>query len=755
MKFCLGATYTEERYFRTRQFLEAWFATTKTPITPREINKTLNRLVALLIQWEDSTIPFETLAYYSINRELISDEIESEVARDDHPLARLEEDWARQVAAVHFGVGIELAGQVLMTDPVKWAILDGDPDYVEPYRKVTGYGDILEQVTANLPTDELHPSPDLAIIGNAARLLALESGNEVPHALAWKNLIVAFVQLQNGAPYKPFATDISLLADHVDAAEAADFVLAVERVGDTIVSNNDATAELIADLGIVGTKAIELSLKFATHSPVFDVGGSGEKYLQRLMWLRAYPIAMRRLRTSASHDAVIEALITHLTDEISASAVPSLIKLFTSASAGLMLKGSLGSLDKFLTAAEQAARSTSGDQEVFRAAILALEAPSGFEDERRSAFQRLVADGTIGNNLAAAVTADDDTAVAIMVAALVWQEIDAPSPAGHSWNALLDRFPGITQRINALLDGIFGTEFPLQRLRNNYDAGHRVRELITALVEDRVRRADLGDLEPAKILEDTYGYSRMMRWQLKEEFARQLAEYQRFWPNIQTMPWSPSIFVMANLLGKRDDAAASRIRAELSDRVHSTTEEEWRAVIEEGSEPFQVVTKFLNADDLKLGVGSTLLSTLISSASKAASEGKAVRSRWLQLVGVLSAPARRKGMEAMGAVALGLPVSTKLSLLKAGGLRLLHEGGFARRADETINRVVVPLARSGKGRAWLSDRSGEIRKVVDASSAQGRHGLVKLVTGYLKSADSDQSHWAEMAKKAWGLKTTS
>jgi len=61
----LRSTWT----FWTRHFFEEHLPSTSIKVTPREINKLVNRLAALYLQWRDESIQFEVLAYYAIRGE--------------------------------------------------------------------------------------------------------------------------------------------------------------------------------------------------------------------------------------------------------------------------------------------------------------------------------------------------------------------------------------------------------------------------------------------------------------------------------------------------------------------------------------------------------------------------------------------------------------------------------------------------------------------------------------------------------------
>jgi hypothetical protein len=482
MRYCLGSTFTEEYFFRTRQFLEAWFDSTNTPITPREINKSLNRLVATLTQWDGRGIPFETIAYFSINRSRIISNLRQEISRVDHPLSSLSEDWAREIAALHFGVGVDLAAQVLMTDPVKKAILEDRPELLNSYQKVSGFHDILEQVTANLPEDTLRPAPNIEIITNAARVVSQEPSDGVWHALAWQNLIRAFNTFRAGVLPQNLFDRIVPFFEHVEARDAENFVATIERIIDPLVSSDDLTATALKDAAEVGMRAIELARRCDVRVPIFDVSGDAKKYLQRLAALHSFPDVQQRLRTNSSRADVSAEVVRRMTDAEGASTVPPLVALLTSPSAELMLRGAFDSIDDWIAAAESAARNHSGETQVFRAAVNALITANGFTDQRRAALERLGTDGTFAAKLAAVTTSGDTEVTAAMLTTLIWKEADV-APPGGSWSSFFRLFPSAAAAINRHFDQLLAAQLPIHILFSCYESRSRLRDLISAVMK--------------------------------------------------------------------------------------------------------------------------------------------------------------------------------------------------------------------------------------------------------------------------------
>lgn len=751
MKFCLGSIFSEERYFRTRQLLESWFASTDTPITPREINKSLNRIVALLMQWGDSEIAFESIVYYSINRERIGENIAVEIARQDHPLVGMTEDWAREIAAIYFGVSVELAAQVLMTEPIRNAILTYDPKLLQPYRKMAGFGDIFEQVTADLPADEQRPSPNLEVVTNAARLLAQEPEGGVWHTLAWKNLVGAFNSLEPGAAPGDLAERISPFFDGVESVDASDFVRTIERILDAIVSSEKLASAVMTDAAKVAHGAIEFARKMEVRLPIVDMTGDAARYLRRLAAIQDYSEVQKRLRTNASQKEVTDELVRRITDEEEAETVPLLLPFLSSDAAKLMFRAPFESLSEIVVAAEGAARNHEGGTQVFRSAVKSLAAKGGFLEPRLAALERLGQDGRFENQLGAVAGSGDAETIAIVLAILIWKQADIASPVGSSWSDFLEKYPTTPALVNRHLDGILDAQLPIEILSDCYESRYRNRILITAIMDERVRRGSLGRLSSEKVLGNLASYSRMMHWSLKDKFAKLLANYEKFWPNVKTMPWSESMFEAAVLLQKQGGAQGDRIKSELLEKVQKSSDAEWLAVVEKGTEPYQVATKVLDATDLKFGLNSPLTSVLVSSAPKASTENKAMRARWFELAELLSAPGRRKAIEAMGTAVLQAPAAEKIKILKAGGIRLLSEAGFDKRPDQAIDQLVLPLSRSAKGRELLRDRAAQVRPFMDAASKGAKGKVIQFLAESASSIDEDRKHWGEMMQRAWGL----
>lgn len=129
--------------------------------TPRQMKLFVNRLVALQSTLPEA-IPLEALCAYLLHKD--------QIGGADIPVALLSPleqsllpalpDWRVQVAAAHFGVGLDEASQIVLEEPLRRALLDGDAARVKELEERPGFRAALYKAidAETLPTPELAAS---------------------------------------------------------------------------------------------------------------------------------------------------------------------------------------------------------------------------------------------------------------------------------------------------------------------------------------------------------------------------------------------------------------------------------------------------------------------------------------------------------------------------------------------------------------------------------------------------------------------
>ena len=523
---------------------------------------------------------------------------------------------------------------------------------------------------------------------------------------------------------------------------------------DNIVSTSELNHGAFKEMGPFGSAIVKYGAAQKLTNIWFDVSGDAARYVRVLSGLRPYPTVQRRMRSETDHELIVAELSRRLSENAAPASVPDLLPLLAGKEAEDIIGSSLDGLDPLFGVAEATVRSQTGEGDAFRAAVRTLGLPVGSAETRHAALERLGNENIFTGQLSAAAGSGDGNAVAVMAAAMIWKQLDFHSPVGDSWPAFLQKYPSAPERINLVIDDIAEPreESAIDILMKSFDDQMKPRNLVRALMADRIRRRALGPLNPSKILRNMVFYSRMIETSaLQEEFVALVSGYMNVWNNVQTGAWTNGLYQSALLLRKKGGDKAERIHRELVEKAQNSSVEEWTKALLESAEPFRIATKLLTPAELKLGTGSALAKALGANASAVAGTTKRV-ARWFALAEFLTAPARRKACEEM-AKALGeLPPMIRLRVLKAGGRRFFVDAAFVKRPDECIELIILPLTRSEKGRHWLKDHVGPLRKVVDNASEASRAKLGLLVKESRRTASGERSDWGALAARSWGFK---
>lgn len=124
-------------------------------VTPREINSYINAICIILMQ-RGTGVSMASACYYSCftNRGDVFkiDDVLSQKPQGFTVINRIDPDWRRDVAAIHFGVPADRALQLLLKDRIISAISEGNTKQFSELEQVRGFDVVLQQL---LTEDEL------------------------------------------------------------------------------------------------------------------------------------------------------------------------------------------------------------------------------------------------------------------------------------------------------------------------------------------------------------------------------------------------------------------------------------------------------------------------------------------------------------------------------------------------------------------------------------------------------------------------
>ena len=752
MRFALENEYDEEKNFVTRKFVERWFDTKEIEVTPRELNQIINQIVSLMLQWEGGPIPFPVIAYYAIQHRDIDNRIEEEIQREDHPLAELSADWARQLAALYFGVGLGEAAQVLMSQPIRDAIRENDADGMAPYRKVSGFGDALEQATRDLPLADKEREGVVGIILNAVLLLDGDYEEGPWLDAAKRNLVEAFKGIKPGSSLpKNGPAGVKHLYSFAKSEDALDLVQASERLLDTALSQKEMTIGELTACASIGGEALRLAEKYEVRQPIYDLRADAQIYLTRVSKLHEFPSFQSRVRTNADFGAVKADILRRLQAEDDASSIHGFRDLIFGEEAGFVLREDELDFSEIYTVSENLLRNSAPSSEVFKAAIAVLVGAGRNLDVRKEAMARLSQDNSLQSKLPEIVALNDKSVIGGVFAFLIDSCTVLDVPADYTWGRFLKNRPGLADEINRQLDRFFDMKLPVDLLLAFYEASYKNIDLAKELMALRVKSSSLGRLNPGRILGNFSRYAKLVDWRSREDFATILAEYSKFWPNLRELPWSKELFEAAQLIVQEGGDPAERVCSELMDRLGNATVDEWLAAISKGEEPYRIAYDLFGSAQLRLGVKSNLAKALDTAVPALSRGDNRMRMRWFHLSMLVTPQAKKRAFLKLRDGIFTLSPKDKIGILKEGGGQFIAYGDFQDEADRSIRDVLIPLTRSKPGRKFLKDLSAEFRPCVREGGQESVGELRTAINDIERSGKEGTKHWAEVLKRNWGL----
>lgn len=723
-------------------------------VTPREINKLLNRIGTLYLQWASAGIPVEVMALYVIRREEIDRGLLTFLQSAEVEIAEIAPQWRRELAALHYGVEPEKAAQVLLEDPIRSAIVRRDETEISALSPIPGFGEIFEYATANLP-EPTSTATSFDILANAVFLLqALDAGANEWAATAWRNLASKYIETAGTATATLGNVEIvKLLSEHVAPEGREAFIL----------TSAEMLSRILAQPRRRGDKAQQaadgLILFASSHDlppPLFALVVDPQVFVARLSELATSPRIWPQLRTNHDGEALTDALSDMLGSEGAQRNVPTAIRCLRTDSGGELYSGD-EEID-FEALAQKA------DQLVRQPGTLGGDAMSGVRvlaelsygrQEGRDLLIALVDEGLLATRLDEVVAKSDWPAVAEVIAILLWRGHKFSSPTAFSWYQYGNHDPDHLQRIVLALRRYFpGSLVPI--LWGARKANVLQSTFFEAIIGHAVATDALGRFDTKPVLGDLLNYKLAVPYRMRDKFLDQVDRQSNFLEALEDGPLGPQIVEAASYLRRKGGENADRADAIVRSRVEEADAATWTAAIRSGQEPYGIGQTFLKSGDLKIGRRSGLFTALHDNIPAMLQiGGREMRGRWFKLVDLMKPKDGKALLRTLGEALGDAPPAQALHVLKTGGVQFLKTGAFVSRANQSVRTIILPQLERKDGRDWLKDNKEELAGWVQRADPKIRNELRSELKGMLDSKREERRYTADILATKWGLKLSS
>lgn len=751
MSFAFGVSLGESWTFWTRKFFERKQQQKKQSPTPRQINRLINRLLGSYMQWGIATVSFPIQAYFVIFQDEIEPDFAQFILSDQPELAKITARWQAQIAALHFGVEVAKAIQTLLDVPVRVAIQTGSTDGVEEYRDVPGFDDSLELISSDLSFAEAEGGTDFNVVCNIVALMdSLSRPTSEATSQTWRNILSYYCALDSinllGANS---AKTIKILTANIPPEMSDRFIqLTSDSVASGLQSEEDSDQSEVQQAAM----AVVSYCKSINHDlPHFYIGDVGKRVIRRFAELSEFPELLRRCWSEISETELDMAFAEAVRDPAEAPVAAVAFAVIID-DHGEELFTEIGKIRRsgwpeLLAACTEGVRQSLGMPAASPATDI-LFAAMPFSDSAKNIVRQAAQEGTLAGRLGEAIDSGSTTLIAKYSAALIWAEVDFGT--SMPWGDLLKRHADLPRLVTTNLRKVHG-DVTIDLIWNAYDGAKSARDLIRALVEYAILQNDLGRLNPKSITSNLSYYLRPVSYALADRFIRLISTYTTFWDRLPDVELTGNFQKTAKALSK-DKENRARIESIVKPKISALRTDQWIELVQSGTEPYLVVEEVFAGKSLDFGKGSALFTALESLISRLFTSDRTIRSRWSALRLHLKDAAKRSLASSVAeAILRGKAPADLIAVLKLLGDELVRSPVWIKNADNSVNEVVVKLAGSKSGRAWLKAHGSRAKAWIAKASPETRDRLAELLRKMVTGGNGEKAYWAEVCLRDWKL----
>jgi hypothetical protein len=760
LRYAFGSQITDHQIFQIRRFMEEYLKEknrlqqkqTPKALTPREINRFINSIISLYLQWDDRGIDVVVVSYFVVFRREIDDDVMKFVLSKDRSIASTDRDWQKKLAALHFGVVLEKAAQVLIEEPLIEAIGRYDGLTFREYASIPGFGEVFADLTSPLSKAVAGDTEAAWFYLNAACLLATLNDPSQPiwTAIAWDNLSTAIGGTIVSLPISERLNErLQAILPHVSKSSLPQIAESISSMVSATLSGEDAmeAAQSVRD---VTAQMIEVSGSSDVKLAPFPISATLEQFLGILLVFRNDEAVLERLQLYLPDEetSIDEELVALAQNSETAAGLPWLVQFLNDDER--RERAGLSEVDWAPLLGQVAGYTQDGNSSSSRSfAILPLIGElAATGDAAVSVAQQCVDQGWVETRLAEALAEADVDAIAAGYSLLIWRGRQVPNP-GSSWGTLLRSHPNLVDKIISYLfnlnDGV-----SIEPIADCYDEQYSSRDLLSAILSRQVENNDLGSIFPDRIGNDFYRYSRIIPYSLRDAFIDLLLEYEDFEGTLKTAPWGDGLNSVADHLSQQGEEKANEVRTIIFERLNESDGSDLRPALEEGEEPFRLLSELNESQSLELTAESGPYRLLSSYLPHLLSATQDLIARWFDIAAMTESHAQRALLESLAELMLATDECPSLSwILESGGKALLSVKTFSDEPTGAIEKVLFPAIRKRNSRVVIQTHKGVVSRWVRATDRKTKARLQKRLDRMKASTNKERSSFARAVVKQW------
>lgn len=686
------------------------------PPSPRTINSFVNAIAVLAMQRADGSIPLPVIAHFVLNREEIAKDVRQWAIDHQDDLRTLGPNWQNDLAALHYGVGLDAAQELFIDEPLREAITKKDLDAIKRLSELAGFERYFIRCLDQARADDFS-IPVFA----AADILA---NLQLPGGWtgeAWNRLRgLSQVAVQ----HIPFQVDDEPGLRHLIAScEAPQRLLYLRGLASALRKAHGAeVAPPGAGDGIAALIKTLLGSANALEIPEFEIGVPGGFDVFVVMLVKDFSAQETRQLTSvgADLDALPGYLSRRLSDSLEALIVPEVVEV-------LCARGP----DLDWTPLLAVARPQLSGHAIDAVAIAAKAVSFLFagSPSAREMIQSWGHDGQLETAFSTVWQNSRDEAVPHITALQL--RLDGRMPtSGDGWEGRLAANYDLVELTDDRLDAL-GVEVTAGWL---FDRLNRYPEDTPLLREIFQHRVSTDRFPITQVFDQPQLLGRLFDTRAHDHFWVQAAadtEALTRFLNDETI--DDAIPLLSALVRSGDRRQVSAAFKAAFARV---TPDRWRHAIEAGDALYGLVRSRPGTVGRPPYLPDNVMTALANTLSNlTTTHDPSYRDRWYDVMARLwpqNQDALRDGIASELLDRPGSPTQIR-DVLDKGGALLLSTPRLAAEANRTVSQLITPLIMEDEGRAWLYAHVDTVRVWIQKADTPLKAGLKDQLQAYRDS----------------------
>jgi len=733
MRAVFKTAFNEEWSKLTARFFHYLESSTRDfRVTPRSLNKLVNDIASLWLQWRgDERVSFAAIAYYCVFREQIDSDILVATSSPWSGVDEIDNEWARSIAALHFGVDPKDAEQVLIEQPLRNSVQNDDGEAFNRLATIPGSIHILSRIVSQWRNENLS-EPDRVLI--TARLLKESKIATAQTQYIRRSLRRVLQDTRNWKKFDALQCEglIALVPDGSLTERKAYLQLVAERLA-TVDKQTSDRPEFVKAFANFWTDVQSDPDNIEAMPQHISVPGQASNFFNvGSEFLDSNPIK-GRLRTQCDP---LE-LVTAISDELNQNVDPRrIIEHFE------FIKDTIKNLDlqPFLEHLAQRMRAGQISGPNITATVNLLGRLRSITPNAVALTNALCTEGHINNRLPTAISQKDDQLAAALLALNFCAGIQFEVPDASAWQAALKERPDFVKEISDCL-----TAFVVDKdkasvawvLHSAVARSPNLKPIAKAVFSHRVSTNTIGKLPVENILTNFDSYYELIDSELKQTFVVKLSDYNTFWDKMSALPLAGGVATIIKLLIADTSPVGTKARKWAEDALSKINSTEWKTSILSGQAPYDVLRTLGTLTGLPINVEALwdTLNDLIPEVLT--NHDSAFRDRWFESAQFLEQEATLTLFRNLcDKLTLGSQVNEIANLLKAGGSRLLKVESFLESADQAVRHVIYPMLDRTDGIAVLTEFAQIFRSWIERSKPET---VAQLSTLFFRKVQVDST----------------